>query len=87
VALAGAGLTIGDRQPSFLLDDALPVTGEVDRSTALQTGMPPEHQRRSGGGWEPDRLVHEDQAVVLHPLPGGEPARRLACSATQGSCG
>ena len=44
-AIEGAGFTvIEDRQPSFLLDGMLLVTGEVDRTTDFETGMPPAHQ-------------------------------------------
>jgi 7,8-dihydropterin-6-yl-methyl-4-(beta-D-ribofuranosyl)aminobenzene 5'-phosphate synthase len=66
-AIEGAGFAIvEDRQPSFLLDGMLLVTGEVDRITPFETGMPPAHQALRSGRWEPDRLVHDDQAVVLH---------------------
>jgi 7,8-dihydropterin-6-yl-methyl-4-(beta-D-ribofuranosyl)aminobenzene 5'-phosphate synthase len=66
-AIEGAGFTVvEDRQPSFLLDGMLLVTGEVDRTTAYETGMPPGHQAWRDGAWAPDRLVHEDQAIVLH---------------------
>jgi 7,8-dihydropterin-6-yl-methyl-4-(beta-D-ribofuranosyl)aminobenzene 5'-phosphate synthase len=56
---------IEDRQPSFLLDGVLLVTGEVDRTTDFETGMPI-HQAWRNGDWEPDPLIHDDQAVVLH---------------------
>jgi 7,8-dihydropterin-6-yl-methyl-4-(beta-D-ribofuranosyl)aminobenzene 5'-phosphate synthase len=66
-AIEGAGFTIiEERQPSFLLDGAILVTGEVDRSTPFETGMPPAHQAFRNGAWEPDRAVHDDQAIVLH---------------------
>ncbi|MCU7726821.1 MBL fold metallo-hydrolase [Actinoplanes sp. KI2] len=66
-AIEGAGFTIiEERQPSFLLDDAILVTGEVDRTTPFETGMPPAHQAFRDGAWEPDRAVHDDQAIVLH---------------------
>jgi len=66
-AIEGAGFTIvEDRQPSFLLDDAILVTGEVDRTTPFETGMPPGHQAFRNGAWEPDRAVHDDQAIVLN---------------------
>jgi 7,8-dihydropterin-6-yl-methyl-4-(beta-D-ribofuranosyl)aminobenzene 5'-phosphate synthase len=66
-AIEGAGFTvIEDRQPSFLLDGMLLVTGEVDRTTDFETGMPPAHQAWRDGEWVPDQLVHDDQAVVLH---------------------
>ena len=41
-AIEGAGfVVVEDRQPSFLLDGMLLVTGEVDRTTDFETGMPP----------------------------------------------
>jgi 7,8-dihydropterin-6-yl-methyl-4-(beta-D-ribofuranosyl)aminobenzene 5'-phosphate synthase len=66
-AIEGAGFTvIEDRQPSFLLDGMLLVTGEVDRTTDFETGMPAAHQAFRDGEWVPDQLVHDDQAVVVH---------------------
>jgi 7,8-dihydropterin-6-yl-methyl-4-(beta-D-ribofuranosyl)aminobenzene 5'-phosphate synthase len=66
-AIEGAGFVIvEERQPSFLLDGMLLVTGEVERTTSFETGMPAAHQAWRGDRWEPDRLVHEDQAMVLH---------------------
>ena len=66
-AIEGAGFTIvEERQPSFLLDDAILVTGEVDRTTPFETGMPPGHQAFRNGAWEPDQAVHDDQAIVLN---------------------
>ena len=72
--IEGAGFAIiEDRQPSFLLDGVLLVTGEVDRTTDFETGMPI-HQAWRDGDWVPDPLIHDDQAVVLHVAaqgPGG----------------
>ncbi len=46
-ALQGVGFeVIEERQPSFLLDNALLVTGEVDRTTAFERGMAG-HQARA----------------------------------------
>jgi 7,8-dihydropterin-6-yl-methyl-4-(beta-D-ribofuranosyl)aminobenzene 5'-phosphate synthase len=56
---------IEDRQPSFLLDRMLLVTGEVDRTTDFETGMP-NHQAWRDGDWRPDPLIHDDQAVIVH---------------------
>jgi 7,8-dihydropterin-6-yl-methyl-4-(beta-D-ribofuranosyl)aminobenzene 5'-phosphate synthase len=64
--IEGAGFTvIEDRQPSFLLDGMLLITGEVDRTTGFEAGMPT-HQAWRDGDWRPDPLIHDDQAVVLH---------------------
>lgn len=66
-AIEGAGfVVVEDRQASFLLDGMLLVTGEVERTTDFETGMPPGHQAWRDGRWEHDPLVHDDQAVVLH---------------------
>jgi 7,8-dihydropterin-6-yl-methyl-4-(beta-D-ribofuranosyl)aminobenzene 5'-phosphate synthase len=66
-AIEGAGFTIiEDRQPSFLLDGTLLVTGEVPRTTAFETGMPKSHQAWRDGRWRHDPLVHEDQALIAH---------------------
>ena len=65
-ALQGAGFEIiEERQPSFLLDGSLLVTGEVDRTTTFEQGFPI-HQAYRDGGWQPDPLILDDQAVVLH---------------------
>ena len=66
-AIEGAGfVVIEDQQPSFLLDGELLITGEVDRTTDFENGMPPTHQAWRDGSWYPDQAVHDDQAVVLH---------------------
>jgi 7,8-dihydropterin-6-yl-methyl-4-(beta-D-ribofuranosyl)aminobenzene 5'-phosphate synthase len=57
---------VEERQPSFLLDGEVLITGEVDRTTPFENGMPPAHQALRDGEWQPDPLVHDDQAVVLH---------------------
>jgi len=63
-ALEGAGFEIVERrQPSFLLDGSLLVTGEVDRTTEFERGFPG-HEAHRHGGWEPDPLILDDQALV-----------------------
>ncbi|MDQ3166231.1 MAG: MBL fold metallo-hydrolase [Actinomycetota bacterium] len=65
-ALEAVGFDIiEDRQPSFLLHDSVLVTGEVDRTNHFELGFPIQEVRR-GRRWEPDPLVLDDQAVVLH---------------------
>jgi 7,8-dihydropterin-6-yl-methyl-4-(beta-D-ribofuranosyl)aminobenzene 5'-phosphate synthase len=64
--IEGAGFQIiEDRQPSFLLDGKLLVTGEVDRTTDFEKGMST-HQAWRDGDWQPDPLIHDDQAAVMH---------------------
>jgi 7,8-dihydropterin-6-yl-methyl-4-(beta-D-ribofuranosyl)aminobenzene 5'-phosphate synthase len=66
-ALEGAGFDILERrEPSFVLDHALLVTGEVDRTTGFEQGLAPSHQAHRGHGWEPDQLVLDDQALVAN---------------------
>jgi 7,8-dihydropterin-6-yl-methyl-4-(beta-D-ribofuranosyl)aminobenzene 5'-phosphate synthase len=63
-ALQGAGFEIVEqRQPSFLLDGSLLVTGEVDRTTEFERGFPG-HEAHRHGAWQPDPLILDDQALV-----------------------
>jgi 7,8-dihydropterin-6-yl-methyl-4-(beta-D-ribofuranosyl)aminobenzene 5'-phosphate synthase len=65
-ALEGAGFQITEeRQPSFLLDGSLLVTGEVDRTTSFEHGLP-HHEAHRDGGWRPDPLILDDQALVAN---------------------
>lgn len=65
-ALEGAGFqVIEERQPSFLFQDSVLVTGEVDRTTGYEPGFPIQeawHEDR----WEPDPMVLDDQAVIVN---------------------
>jgi 7,8-dihydropterin-6-yl-methyl-4-(beta-D-ribofuranosyl)aminobenzene 5'-phosphate synthase len=66
-ALSSEGFEVIERrQPSLLLDGSVLITGEVDRTTDFEHGMPPAHQRWSNSTWEPDPLVIDDQALVVH---------------------
>lgn len=65
-ALVGAGFEIvEERQPSFLLDSSVLVTGEVDRTTEFERGLPG-HQALREGEWTPDPLILDDQALLLN---------------------
>jgi len=65
-ALEGAGFTIiEEHQPSFLFDNSVLVTGEVDRTTDYEPGFPPQEAWRNDH-WEPDPLVLDDQAIVVN---------------------
>lgn len=66
-ALAGAGFEIVERaQPSLLFGGSVLVTGEIDRVTPFERGMPAYHEALAGGAWAPDPLVQDDQALVLN---------------------
>lgn len=54
------------REPSLLVGDSVLITGEVDRTTDFERGMPPPHQAWDGTAWRHDPLVLDDQALVVH---------------------
>jgi metal-dependent hydrolase (beta-lactamase superfamily II) len=67
-ALDGEGFTLVERrEPSLLVDGCVLITGEVDRTTEFERGMPPAHQpgpsRSTGRNW---------QAIVM-PTAAGLP--------------
>jgi len=53
------------RQPSLLVGGIL-ITGEVDRVTEFERGMPASHQAWDGGEWRHDPAVIDDQALVIN---------------------
>lgn len=66
-ALDAEGFEVIERAiPSVLLDGSVLVTGEVDRVTDFEQGMPPSHQAWDGRAWAPDRVVIDDQALVVN---------------------
>jgi len=66
-ALADEGFEVIERRvPSLLVDGAVLITGEVDRTTEFERGMPPSHQSLVNGGWQHDPMVLDDQALVVH---------------------
>ena len=70
-ALDDAGFDIIEqRQPSFLYDRSVLITGEVDRVTGFEKGFPI-HQAWRGGSWEPDPLILDDQALIAHVVGRG----------------
>ena len=65
-ALEGEGFEVIERrQPSLLLDGSVLITGEVDRTTEFEHGMP-FHEAHQHGRWEPDPLILDDQALVVN---------------------
>jgi 7,8-dihydropterin-6-yl-methyl-4-(beta-D-ribofuranosyl)aminobenzene 5'-phosphate synthase len=65
-ALEREGFTVIERRQPSLLAGGILITGEVDRVTEFEHGMPPAHQAWDGSGWRPDPLVIDDQALVIN---------------------
>src|SRR3954447_17811489 len=66
-ALEAEGFSVLERrEPSLLVDGCVLITGEIDRTTDFERGMPPPHQAWDGAGWRHDPLVLDDQALVVH---------------------
>jgi 7,8-dihydropterin-6-yl-methyl-4-(beta-D-ribofuranosyl)aminobenzene 5'-phosphate synthase len=64
-ALDDAGFEIvEERRPSFLLDRSVLITGEIDRTSAFETGFRG-HEAFHDGAWEPDPLILDDQALIV----------------------
>jgi 7,8-dihydropterin-6-yl-methyl-4-(beta-D-ribofuranosyl)aminobenzene 5'-phosphate synthase len=60
------GFTVIERrQPSLLLAGSVLITGEVDRTTEFERGLP-FHEAWQRERWEPDPLIVDDQALVVH---------------------
>jgi 7,8-dihydropterin-6-yl-methyl-4-(beta-D-ribofuranosyl)aminobenzene 5'-phosphate synthase len=65
-ALEAEGLEVIERrQPSLLLDGSVLITGEIDRTTDFEQGMPG-HEAWRDPRWEPDPLILDEQALVVH---------------------
>ena len=54
-----------EREPSFLLEDAVLITGQIERTTEFEKGMPTQ-QALINGQWQADPWIHDDQAIVMH---------------------
>ena len=54
------------RHPSLLVERSILVTGEVDRTTDFERGMPTAHQAWDGSRWHHDAEVIDDQALVVN---------------------
>jgi 7,8-dihydropterin-6-yl-methyl-4-(beta-D-ribofuranosyl)aminobenzene 5'-phosphate synthase len=66
-ALEAEGFAVIERrEPSLLVDGCVLITGEVDRTTEFEHGMPAFHQEWAGSAWQHDPLVIDDQALVAH---------------------
>ena len=65
-ALEREGFQVVERRQPSLLAGGILITGEVDRVTEFERGMPPQHQAWDGHGWRHDPLVIDDQALVIN---------------------
>lgn len=65
-ALEAEGFEVIERrQPSLLLDASVLITGEVDRTTEFERGLP-NHEAWRDDRWEPDPLLIDEQALVVN---------------------
>jgi 7,8-dihydropterin-6-yl-methyl-4-(beta-D-ribofuranosyl)aminobenzene 5'-phosphate synthase len=53
------------REPSSLLGGGVVVTGEIERTTEFEHGLPV-HEAFRDGEWQPDPLLQDDQALVAN---------------------
>ena len=65
-ALEREGFTVIERRQPSLLAGGILITGEVDRVTEFEHGMPPSHQAWDGHGWQHDPTVIDDQALAVN---------------------
>lgn len=64
-ALTDAGFRLAEhRGPTLLADRTVLATGDVDRHTSFEHGLPLQEARQNDR-WEPDRVMHDDQALVV----------------------
>ena len=54
-----------ERGPSFLINGTILVTGQIERTTDFEKGIPIQ-QAEIEGSWQPDPWVYDDQAMVMH---------------------
>ena len=61
------GVVLVERcDPSLLIDNQVLVTGQVERVTSFERGMPGHFARDNDGDWTPDPWIWDDQALVVH---------------------
>jgi 7,8-dihydropterin-6-yl-methyl-4-(beta-D-ribofuranosyl)aminobenzene 5'-phosphate synthase len=56
---------VEERGPSYMVGGSVLVTGEIERTTPFERGVPI-HQVRIAGTWRQDSLIHDDQAIVIN---------------------
>jgi 7,8-dihydropterin-6-yl-methyl-4-(beta-D-ribofuranosyl)aminobenzene 5'-phosphate synthase len=61
---------VEERAHSLLLDNSVLVSGQIERVTEFEGGLPI-HEARGADGWEPDPMIWDDQALVLNVVDQG----------------
>jgi 7,8-dihydropterin-6-yl-methyl-4-(beta-D-ribofuranosyl)aminobenzene 5'-phosphate synthase len=56
---------VEERAHSLLLDGAVLVSGQIERTTEFETGFPI-HEARSHDSWQPDPMIWDDQALIAN---------------------
>ena len=56
---------VEERAHSLMLDGTVLISGQVERVTEFESGFPL-HQARGAGGWEPDPMIWDDQALIVN---------------------
>ncbi len=56
---------IVERGPSFLFEQSVLITGQIERTTDFEKGMPTQ-QALIDDEWQPDPWIYDDQAIVMH---------------------
>ncbi len=54
-----------ERGPSFLINNTLLVTGQIERTTDFEKGLKPQ-QAEIDGTWQPDPWMYDDQAIAIN---------------------
>ena len=56
---------VEERAHSLLLDGTVLVSGQIERVTEFERGFPI-HEVQGADGWQPDPMILDDQALVVH---------------------
>ncbi|HLZ80068.1 MAG TPA: MBL fold metallo-hydrolase [Ktedonobacteraceae bacterium] len=54
-----------ERGPSFLMNGAILVTGQIERTTDFEKGLK-NQEAEIDGSWQPDPWVYDDQAMIIN---------------------
>ena len=63
---AAGGEIVSRPEAHTALDDMFYISGEIPRVTPYEVGLPPSHVKKTGQGWEPDRLIMDERYLAVH---------------------